>query len=346
MKQLTGRQQLFSALPALWLIWGCAVCPTIGAQQRPVSGKGSQAVVLAFYNTENFFDTLPDPAAQADPYTPSGSRRWTGERYRHKAENIARVLDTLRADIIGLAEIENETVLRDLLSAMRTDYNYILLSGGDSRGMNVALLYRGSVFFPLRTFQLKGPGLSRPVLAVKGRLGDDTLTVMIVHAPSLLNRTLWRKRAAQSLRERLDELRRREPSGKIVLMGDFNMSPGSTLARRELGIAPWPPEEKSIPSPDKAHCGTLHTPFFALERRGEGSYAYRDRRYLYDYMILGGAWSGPEGWQFRGRCGIFSPDFLLHGEGPARGYPRRTFEGSRYTQGFSDHLPVWLILEK
>lgn len=343
MKRSIAPDTARTGLRTAWLGCLCLFACGASAHPRTPEPEGPRHIVIAFYNTENLFDTIP--ASPDDPYAPGGSRRWDSQRYRQKISNIARALDSLKADIVGLAEIENESVLRDLVAALRTSYNYAFRPGNDPRGMNVALLYRGSLFHPLRTFQLRGPGLSRPVLAVRGRLAEDTLTLMVAHMPSLLNRSAWRKAAARTLRNRLDEVMAEDPSGKIILMGDLNMGPGSGLARKSLGIAPWPDPPPGNHQPDNVR-PPLFTPFFSLERRGEGSYVYRDHRYLYDYMLLNDAWTRNRGWTFRGRCGIFSPGFLWHETGPKRGYPKRTFDREGYTGGFSDHLPVWLILEK
>ncbi len=310
---------------------------------------GAQRLVLAFYNTENFFDTLPSPDSKHDPYTPQGTYRWNDARYRQKISHIARVLDTLKADIVGLAEIENETVLRDLVSQLHTSYNYLIRPGSDPRGIQVALLYRGSQFFPLHSFQIRGPGLTRPILGVRGRLQGDTITLLVAHLPSLLNRNSWRRAAAQTLQNHLQALLHRDPHAKIILMGDWNMTPRSALARKRLGVKPWPETSSPESTAEARHASrpeTLLTPFTTLETRGEGSYVYRDRRYIYDYFLFNTNWTDPCGWRFRGACGVFAPDFLLHSTGPRQGYPYRTFERGNYLGGFSDHLPVWLILEK
>lgn len=80
---------------------------------------------VAFYNTENLFDTIRNPLISDGEYTPQGARHWDTQRYACKIGRIARVLDELNADIVGLAEVENEAVVRDLMFAMRQDYNYI-----------------------------------------------------------------------------------------------------------------------------------------------------------------------------------------------------------------------------
>lgn len=317
---------------------------------EPRAGEYGRTLKLAFYNVENLFDTVPNAAGTDAEFTPSGGRRWNSERYFHKLRQLARVLDTLRADLVGLAEVENEVALRDLLLALRhTDYNYVFRPSRDERGISVALLYRGSQFFPLATWQIGGPGLSRPVLAVRGRAGGDTLTVMVAHLPSRANTERRRESAARSLREGIDRALERNPGEKIVLMGDFNATPRSALARNSLRLESWPAE---APPPAPKGAGgehpPLYTPFAALERHGLGSYVYRGRRYLYDYMALSPAFlgeTGGGGWRFGGRCGVAAPGFLLQSEGPAAGYPRRSFDRGVHTAGYSDHLPVCLMLE-
>ena len=51
--------------------------------------------VIAFYNTENFFDIYDDPQKHENEYTPKGSRRWTPQRYRNKVGKISSVLSEI-----------------------------------------------------------------------------------------------------------------------------------------------------------------------------------------------------------------------------------------------------------
>ena len=50
---------------------------------------------------------------------------------------LAKILNYrfLDADLLALAEVENEAVVRDLMYAMRSDYNYIHRNSGDPRGI-------------------------------------------------------------------------------------------------------------------------------------------------------------------------------------------------------------------
>ena len=53
--------------------------------------KGAQFKV-AFYNTENLFDTLHDLNKNDNDFLPDAKVAWTSKRYNHKLQNIARVL--------------------------------------------------------------------------------------------------------------------------------------------------------------------------------------------------------------------------------------------------------------
>ena len=174
------------------LIW--MLCPLAWLH---AAGPG---IRIACYNAESLHDTIPDRLIDDGDYTPRGARQWNGERYRLKIGHIARVIDELDADLLLLTEIENESVLRDLMLATSSDYNYIHRHTSDRRGMDIALLYRGSLFFPGRVRQIAGPGLPRELLVVDGLLDGEPLTLIGAHLPSQLNRASYRLRALGTLR--------------------------------------------------------------------------------------------------------------------------------------------------
>ena len=104
------------------------------------SGGWRTVANIAFMNTENLYDTTDSPFDGDEEYTPTGAKRWTNERYQQKLHSIARILDDMAADIIGLAEVENEAVVRDLVQTMQEDYNYIHRTTSDRRGIDIACL--------------------------------------------------------------------------------------------------------------------------------------------------------------------------------------------------------------
>src|SRR5436189_6196566 len=78
--------------------------------------------VIAFYNLENFYDTIDNPIVNDDEFTPKGDKNYNSKIYLSKVEHLATVISQLGTEmnpdgpaILGVAEIENDTVLNDLI---------------------------------------------------------------------------------------------------------------------------------------------------------------------------------------------------------------------------------------
>ena len=79
--------------------------------------------LIGFYNLENLFDTIKNPAINDVDFLPDGPYHNTGKVYTDKLNKLADVLSQIGTDIspdglslIGNAEVENDTVLRDLIN--------------------------------------------------------------------------------------------------------------------------------------------------------------------------------------------------------------------------------------
>ena len=53
---------------------------------------------VAFYNLENLFDTINQPNTNDEEFTPSGSYRWGGLKYRNKLNNLAYAISNFATD--------------------------------------------------------------------------------------------------------------------------------------------------------------------------------------------------------------------------------------------------------
>lgn len=307
---------------------------------RTAAGTEPVRIRIACYNAESLFDTIADPSVGDTEFTPRGAKRWNTERYREKIDHLSRVIDDLGADLLALEEVESEAVVRDLMYAMQSDYNYIHRRSGDPRGMNLTLLYRGSRFFPTRVRQVFGRGLTRSLLTVDGELLDEPVTLILCHLPSQMNATGYRLAAFRSLRGTVDSLLCADPQRKLIVLGDFNAEPDARESRKILVIRP-----ETALQDEPVGTQALYTPFIRLRRQGYGSLIYRDRRQLFDYIAFSRAFATGPGLRYYGHCGIFARDYLIHRSGPLKGYPIRTFQSGRYTGGYSDHLPVFLDFE-
>lgn len=313
-----------------------------------------QVRTIAFYNVENLFDTVNDSLVFDDDRTPEGRYRWTVERYQHKIAFLAQVLARIGQgkrdrgpDIIGLCEVENASVLTDLIqhpTLKHLEYAIIHQDSPDERGMDVAFIYSPAAFTPIayRAHRLEledhlgRRDRTRDQLAVTGWLGSSLVGFIINHWPSRRGgqsrSAPHRMKAAQLNRKIIDSLRAEYPEISVITMGDFNDNP-TDRSMKHLMV--WNKEE-----PER-----LFNPMLALYRKGYGTLAYRDAWSLFDQIILDRKILDPtvSPWHFQG-VGIYNPHDLIRSEGRYRGYPRSTYSAGSYSGGASDHFPVYIYL--
>ena len=328
------------------------------------SGSAQQPCRIVFYNVENLFDPYNDPLTADDAFTPSGSMRWTAARYARKCARIGRVLGDIAAPdgefptLIGLAEVENRGVVADIAATeplAGAGYALVHFDSPDERGIDVALLFRPDRFVlegcqAVRTEVPQLPHFrTRDILTVWGTIDREPFFVVVSHWPSRLGgqqaSEFKRLAVGAQIRRLADSVATRCPATKIVIMGDFNDDPTDPSVTDALG-AGYEPDETSE--------GGLFNPFAALFRAGEGTLAYNRVWNLFDQIVVSANLTADTAAGYRlqrdaatGRSGaVFRPDYLLQSEGDYRGSPRRTYVGNRYTDGYSDHLPVYINLIK
>ncbi len=316
---------------------------------------------VAFYNLENLFDTINDPLT-FDESSPIMELKTNKEKvYWEKIKNMAEAISQIGKGInpnppslIGVCEVENKKVLEDLiLSPPLKEYNYNIVhfDSKDSRGIDVALLYRQSVFVPksVKPYEVKLMNEStgkreytRDQLWISGLLDDDLIFLNINHWPSrrggeIVSQTK-RSIAAQLTKRISDSLFGADPYSKIIIMGDFNDNPTDFGLSKVLG-AKFYEEEVKLKS--------LFNVFGNQYLNGNGTHAYLDSWGMFDQIILSAPWldKTTSGYRyFKG--GIFNPTFLVTNEGKYRGYPFRSFGDEGFTGGYSDHFPVFIYVIK
>lgn len=125
-------------------------------------------------------------------------------------------------------DLINTTFLKD------SNYGIIHFDSPDARGIDVALLYKKSVFTPnsshnheLRIFdENKKRVYTRDQLLVSGIFDGEEIHFIVNHWPSRSGgeaRSRWRREAAAGLNKKIiDSLVQLNPNAKIISMGDFN----------------------------------------------------------------------------------------------------------------------------
>ncbi len=309
------------------------------------------------YNVENLFDTCHDAGFDDYEFLPDGKRRWNSGRYWGKQDRLCRVIamagGEAPVDLVGLCEVENDSVLRDLTERTRLrrlGYKYEVTHSLDVRGLDVALLYQPRRFRVLSSNGLTVPpdkAYGRPtrdILHVSGLLqSGDTLDVFVCHLPSRRGGAKavedFRSSAAQFLRQKADSVLRQRQRPALVLMGDFNDAATDRSLDKGFGVRLLPPGgEAAHPSEFYALSADLRTECGVC-----GTYKYRGEWNRLDQMIVSGALLTPSAPYFvhRGTSRNFAPYALLQSDKTHGGHrPHPTFQGPLYVSGFSDHLPL------
>ena len=320
---------------------------------------GGRRFRVVTYNVENLFDTCHDAGKRDQEFLPGAERRWTSARYRKKLADLARTLAAAGgsepASLIGLCEVENDSTLRDLTQRTmlrRLGYEYIVTRSPDARGIDVALLFQPGRFRVLDFRSLRVPYRApaerptRDILWVAGLVPTgDTLDVFVCHLPSRAGGAArtesYRCRAAALLRSHIDSLTARRGKARVLIMGDFNDEPSDRSLTRALGVRqPVPASQEDTADPRALYVLSAT----AKGREGvKGTYRYRGTWNRLDQIIVSGSLLLPkEGFRTSAaNCQIVSPDFLLEPDATYGGVkPRRTYQGTFYHGGVSDHLPL------
>lgn len=313
---------------------------------------------VAFYNLENLFDTIPNnPQGRDLEFTPNGSNKWDGRKYWSKIKNMSYAISQLKTDytpdgpaVIGVSEIENITVLQDLVKAEAIkDWNLQIRhhDSPDARGVDVGLLYNPKFFQPIHmtNHRLVLPELpnfkTRDQMCVVGLLGGCRTAVIVNHWPSRRGgeKSSWLREAAAALTMQIcDSLYKVDPDMGIIILGDLNDDPSDKSCAQVIGAV------KNI---EDCKPGGYYNPFWKKLDEGIGSYVYRNGWDLFDQIIVNyNLVDGKNGLKFKSAKVWNDLPFLYQQTGQYKGTPLRTFGSGVWTNGYSDHLPTEIFLVK
>ena len=261
--------------------------------------KDYKAAVIAFYNLENLFDTLDNTLINDEEFLPSGPRNYNSEIYFDKLNKLATVISQLGTEmtpdgpaILGVAEVENDTVLNDLVRHKlieKRNYKIVHYDSRDFRGIDVGLLYNPKYFIVEASDKLfvqlpggsKDAYFTRDILWVKGKLGGETIHIYVNHWPSRSGgeqrSAPARNAAAQVCKNHMDSIAKLEPNAKVIVMGDLNDDPTNESVE---GILKAKGKERDV------RAGGMFNPWMDLYKKGIGTLAYQDAWGLFDQILI------------------------------------------------------------
>lgn len=306
--------------------------------------RAQDSLAFIWHNAENLFDTLDAPGPGDDAFTPLGAQQWTQGRYTAKLDSLASLYRRLADELgvapalVGLAEVEQDAaVLAALQARLPWARHHALLhaAGSDARGLQVAcLLDTGRIRLQaVHTLPIHFPWApghrTRAMLYLSGLLPTgQALALYLAHWPSRYQDSTYRQQAARVLRHHLDSVLLQAPTTQVLILGDLNDEPHNASLRLGLGaVAIW----------QQGVCGNSpeEPPFMLFDMNADGpeayTYLYQGRGELLDHALTTDpaslmAWNAGQRQLLRqGR------------DGP---YMHRTYWGTHYAGGMSDHLPI------
>lgn len=308
----------------------------------PPQGRPQQVVTAAWWNVENLFDTRDDPKTNDDEFTPRGDLHWTHRKLDIKLQGIHKTLAMMDLpDVVGLAEVENKYVLRELCQGTplsQVPYRYVHYDSPDRRGIDVALIYRSDRFTVTNSRRVNVSDsaagfFTRDILVVEGTTGGgDTICLLLNHWPSKRGgdeAEAQRLRVADTLRRLMVELHAAHPEAAVIAMGDMNATAD------EAPIAEGMAFGNDSVNPDGIRLLTQRLPKDWGSHKYQGVWNYIDQVFL----LAGDRWQVAD-------LKLMRFDHLLIDEKRNAGQrPKRTNAGLRYEGGLSDHLPLRLRLK-
>ena len=241
-----------------------------------IKSLSAQSFGIAYYNVEQLYDTIPSPSYDDRAYTPKGRLGWNTERYDKKIENITSVIDSMAMPIVAIYGVENEQVVRDIVSRSKNDYAYIHKNSDSHNGLDFALLYFGDIFFPTLSTTWQG------ALCIDGEVGDTPLTIVVSHGCKSLGVLLARKMES--------------PNSKIIVLGStgklnfnqHNLQDALTASESQgrgnrISQSEWKMQDRILTNMTDFSAADVYARSWMLDHSGWPLPSYRGGKYLGGY---------------------------------------------------------------
>ncbi|MDI1232835.1 MAG: endonuclease/exonuclease/phosphatase family protein [bacterium] len=320
--------------------------------RNKTSNTSGDTLTVAFYNLDNLYDDIDDVDHDDQEFTPSGHYEWTSERYQQKLENMAKVISQLvdgqAPDVLGVCELESAKALTDLINTgnLKNRYSLVHYDSPDERGIDVALIYNSNKFKLISSAKIPVvlsknlKDKTRDQLFVKTLVlaTNDTLCFYVCHFPSR------REGKDESEINRFDAA----ITAKKFINAHLNLATANLIVMGDFNDEPW---DKSILEGLQAlninqkSDATLLNLMWDFKSNGRGSYNYKGQMNCLDQLIISRPLIDGEQLKYKSKSvNILDANWLTQ-TGKYEGFPLRTFGGSKWLNGYSDHYPVYLQIQ-
>lgn len=181
----------------------------------------SKPFKVASYNVQNLFDTVYQGTEYKD-YIP-GKHNWNERMVEIKLNHTAEVICDIDADVLGLQEVENTSILQQLvkrLDKVGCPYKYFAITHKKETAIQVGLLSRYSIA-QKDDIQVSSDAGVRNILEVEVDFKGYPVTFFVNHWKSKAYKGYESKRIkyAKALQSRIAKM---PDSKEYIILGDFN----------------------------------------------------------------------------------------------------------------------------
>lgn len=280
-------------------------------------------------------------------------RNWDDRKYKNKLHKISHVFQLIEDKkgslpfLIGLSEISGRKVLEELvqMQPFNSTYGIVHYNSMDERKVDVALLYDKSkveildseaitFFFERGNPNKEDYDTTRDVLFSKIKCNDEIINVFVAHLPSKREKDVNKPKRDFILKEIKSKIVEiiSNSNESVILFGDFNENPD---------------EENLVEMLSDSPSGKiLENPFRQLFTEKKYSTYHYKSGLLFDQIILSMSFFNKSMEFCFEKAYVFNAEEISSRDKMFSGRPFRTYAGTRYLGGYSDHFPVIVELRK
>jgi hypothetical protein len=307
------------------------------------TNQHSGGFIVASYNVENLFDMNED-GTEYDIYIPY-RHSWTKEIYEKKLSNSAKVLNDLKADIVGLQEIESEKALKDLMK--KTDYKDYAISKKKST-VKVAILSKFSI---KDSEDIVVKGQERAILKVTIDINGNDLIIFVNHWKAKSGGESKRVEYAKAIANEVNNLPK---DSDYIILGDLNANYNEFETFRndnklnDTGgitginhILKTTKDNKIVQQKEVVNnCEYKYNLWLEVDDRwSEGIASHKNT--LDNIIIPCGMFDNRGISYIDDSFKRFTPDYLVKNGSAVRWKISKKGKGEHLGEGYSDHLPIY-----
>lgn len=311
---------------------------------------------VAWWNVENLFDVETAPRSDKLKRTLEKELKgWNDVTLDKKLVQLSKIITLMNngagPDILGVCEIENQTVLEKLVATISLPRKYKIAheDAKDGRGIDVAVIYDSDLFELENKFShfIVKRNATRDIfqanLKVKGT--SELLVVIANHWPSRMGGEYdsepYRIMAGENLayfHQRIVE--ENDENIAVIAMGDFNDEPFNRSITNYALSTNDPAQLKRAENPK------FYNLMWPILGQGIGTHYYGSGHAVLDQIMVSKGFLF-ENSKFSVKSGSIKVEKMP--EMSKNGKPKRFARPSEKTydeDGFSDHFPVSVIIER